>query len=99
METIIEVINVKFKNTAINFIVGIFQLEKKQIPEYFNSMSDIEILHIYNKTVRELTNKLLQHRQKPIPVEYLDELQYLNSCDVLPKSIKIILESFAKQCI
>lgn len=88
-----RIINTELNETAINFITEIFKLENREIPK-FEKLNNDEILKIYGKTHNELNDKLMRHRHKPIDVEYLDELRYINSCDVLPKSTKIILESF-----
>src|SRR3990167_9924912 len=85
-----RVINAGFNETAIKFITEIFKLEKREIKK-FERLSNDEILKIYGKTHNELNHKLMLHRHKPIDVEYLEELKYIDSCDVLPKSTKIIL--------
>lgn len=87
-------INSEFNETAKRFITDIFRLENKKIPK-FEKLSNDEILEVYSKTLNGLNHKLMMHRHKPIAAEYLDELRYINSCDALPKSTKIILESLS----
>ncbi len=87
-----NIINSSFNETAKQFITYMFELDGKEVP-VFETLSSDEILRIYSETSRELMDKLMWSRNKPLDSEYLDELLYINSLGVLPKSIKIVFES------
>ncbi len=87
-------INTDFNKSAKQFITEIFKLEKREIPK-FEKMTSDGILKIYSETQLELLGKLMRQRQRPIDSKYLDGLLRINSRGILPKSIKITLESLA----
>lgn len=81
-------INKDFNSTAVRFITDIFEIEGKAIP---NFEDNDEICKVYGETHSRILSDLIWHRNKPIAPDKLNKLQELNS---LPKSIRIILDSF-----
>ena len=85
----IEKVDSVFNDRRKEFIEFMNNLENKPIPD-LASLPDSELQQLYGECVRSLTNKLMWIRNRPITGDYLNALK---NSPVLPKSIKIILDS------
>lgn len=88
-QQLLKQINQSFSDNARHFIADFYQLEGKPQPDFSNFGND-EINNLYGECVRLIIDKLMWHRNKPVPVDYLNKLKKMSS---LPKSPKIILDS------
>jgi len=78
--------------TARKFITGIYKIQGKKIPDFKTKTHRSQTL-LYNRTHRELREKLMYHRHTPLDPIFMYKLRQLKS---LPRSIIVILESFEK---
>ena len=88
----IKKIDYDFHKTATQFLTDIYNLENKEVPNFFD-LDCSEITKLYGNKVRELNLKLMWHKNDPVDAEFLCKLYEVKS---LPRSTKIILKSILK---
>lgn len=82
----------RFTTAEIEFLVKMFKLEGKLLPNLKNITHKERVL-IYSNTVNDLHEKLMNHKNIECSALYLESICRLNERGILPISIVIILES------